>query len=274
MQQDKNIFIYYDDLLKMKRPSNLELNIIINLTNYKNIFIIKKKLEEIKNKITNKQINIKSLFIISYYFKELLPILDNEDIFTYISFADEENFRVEISQLSDEYKKHIVGATAVNSGVGIVFYKMIGIKNLIIETPLLNDEENLKLLQELEYNNLFVIPNRIEYQDTIDPNWIRPEAVSLYKKYIKNYILAFDDRVNVDTVVRAYISEKWIGKIRSIVTNIDIESELANVDNILSYTFDKRRMNCHGDCHRCIKCSRDINYINRIKNLLINKEDE
>ena len=51
---DKNLFIYYDDLIKAKRISNVELSIIINLTNYKNLFTIKKKLEEIKNNLINK----------------------------------------------------------------------------------------------------------------------------------------------------------------------------------------------------------------------------
>ena len=266
---DKNLFIYYDDLIKAKRISNVELSVIINLTNYKNLFTIKKKLEEIKNNLINKNIKLKNLFIISYYYKELLEYVEDLELYTYITFADEENYRVEISNLTDSQKEHIVGASPVSSGVGIVFYKTIGIKNLIIESPLLNDEQNLALLKDLGYNNLFAIPNKIEYYNTIDSNWIRPEAISIYKKSIPNYILVFDEFVNIDTVIAAYASEQWIGNIGDIVTNIDKESEFAKTTNLLSYAFDKRRMNCRANCHSCINCKRDLDYINRIKNLLI-----
>lgn len=269
---DKNLFICYNDLIKAKRVSNTELSVIINLTSYKNLFTIKKKLEEIKNNLINKNIKIKKLFIISYYYKELIEYIENLELYTYITFADEEDYRVEISNLTDTQKEHIVGATPVNSGVGIVFYKTIGIKNLIIETPLLNDEQNLVMLKELGYNNLFTIPNKIEYYNTIDSNWIRPEAISLYKKLIPNYILVFDNDVNIDTVIAAYASEQWIGNIGDIVTNINKESEFAKTNNLLSYSFDKRRMSCRANCHACINCKRDLDYINRIKNLLI-KED-
>lgn len=270
---EKNLFINYNDLMKTKRTSNLELSVIIDLTNYKNIFIIKEKLEEIKINLINKGIQIKNLLIITNYYKELLDIVENSEIYVFITFADEEEHRTEISQLSDSQKQHIIGATPVNSGVGIVFYKIIGIKNLIIESPLLNNENNLKLLQTLGYNNLFTIPNRLTYDNIIDANWIRPEAVSLYKNLIPNYILSFDENVNIDTVIMAYSREEWIGKIGDIVTNIDTEGTLAQTQNVLSYTFDKRRMSCNADCHSCIHCERDIDYINRIHKILKKEND-
>ena len=58
-----------------------------------------------------------------------LEYIEDLELYTYITFADEENYRVEISNLTDSQKEHIVGASPVSSGVGIVFYKTIGIKN-------------------------------------------------------------------------------------------------------------------------------------------------
>lgn len=270
---DKNLFIHYDDLLKAKKINNIKLSVIFDLTSYKNIDIIKEKLIELKKTLINKNINVQKLFIISYYYKELIDYIEDIDLFTYVTFADEENFRVEISNLTDEQKKHIVGASPVSSGVGIVFYKVIGIKNLIVESPLLNDEQNLELLNELEYNDLFVVPNRLEYTNTIDPNWIRPEAVTLYKKLIPNYILSFDETTNVDTVIRAYTTEKWIGNIGDIVSNIDKEHYIAKTPNSLPYSFDKGRMSCGANCHSCIRCERGFDYINRMKDILTYEED-
>lgn len=270
---EKNIFIYYNDLIKAKRLSNIKLSVIIDLTSYKNIYIINNKLSEIKNNLINKNINIDKIFIISYYYKELIEYIEGSDIYTFITFVDEQEHRLEISNLTNEQKEHLVGATSVNSGVQIVFYKVIGIKNLIIESPLLNDENNLQMLNNLGYNNLFAIPNKFEFDGIIDSNWIRPEGISLYKKFIPNYILSFDKNTNIDTVINAYASEKWIGNIGDIVTNISKNSKIAKTSNILSYAFDKRRMNCGAECHRCIHCERDIDYINRIKDNLL-KEDK
>lgn len=268
---DKNIFVHYDDLIKAKRLGDKKISVIIDLTNYKNIFIIKEELDKIKEKLINKSINIDKIFITSFYYKELLEFIINNKIFTFVSFLDEDNFRVEISQLDDSYKEHIVGLHPVNSGVGVVLYKVIGIKNIILESPILNNEINIKMLNELGYNNLFAFPNVVKYKGDIDSNWIRPEAITLYKKLIPNYVLFFDEDSNVDAIINAYYNEQWLGKLGDIIINSK-DTTIENVNNILPYSFDKRRMSCEANCHSCIKCNRDLDYVNRMKNLLI-KED-
>lgn len=271
--EDKNIFILYEDLMKTKRLSNTELCVILDLTQYEDIDSVKKFLKKASKKIISKGVIIKKFLFISYYYKEIFDFLSDMKIYSFVSFVDEEEHREEISDLKDEDKEHIVGINSVNSGVGIVFYKVIGIKNIIIESPLLNDEQNLKMLKELGYNNLFTIPNIKLYSDIIDSNWIRPEGITLYKNVIPNYILYFSEKNNIDTVITAYLREKWLGKVGDMLITIKDDDILNNTTNILPYTFDIRRMNCRAECHNCIKCERDIDYINRITRKS-KKEDE
>lgn len=262
---DKDLFIYYEDIDKVNSIKDIEINLIMNLGNYSNLFTMKNKLEEAKNKIINKNLNVKNFFIVSYFYEEIIEYIVNMPNFAFVSFIDEEDYRVEISEFTDEEKSHIVGYKSVNSGVGIIFYKMIGIKNLIIDAPLLNDEQNLRMLRGLGYNNLFATPNVMLYGGNQDPTWIRPEGVSLYKKYITNFILNCNNKVNIDTVIRAYTQEEWIGKISDIIVGAEENKYIVNTHNLFSYEFDHKRMNCRANCHTCPSCDRAVDYINRLK---------
>lgn len=209
--------------------------------------------------------NVKKIILKTEYNKELFNnIVSLDNIYFIFNNEEEIENRLSIMQLSDEIKSHIIGKRICTTGVDILLYRAIGIKNIFIGSPLINDADELKMLEKIGYT-LYAIPNIINPLIGFnDPNWIRPEGIKLYPN-IHNWILYSNEEKNIKIILESYYKGGYIGKIKNFLINFDTSyNSYLNIENFLNPTFDIKRTICKGKCQFCDSCNRELKINNQI----------
>lgn len=189
--------------------------------------------------------------------------IDDRDIL-YYSFNNEEEIRQYIETMPEDVKKRVIGKKICKSGVDILSYRAIGISNIFISSPIINDSSQLEMLKKIGYT-LFCVPNyNRNFGSEIDPSWIRPEAVSLYDN-INDWILECCQSMNINTIYNAYSKGAWLGSIKDFLVGFNESYNIyRNTRNMLIPTFDFKRVHCRADCLNCNKCIREFNLTKNI----------
>lgn len=259
----KTLYIYQGELEKVK--GTYPLGVIIDATK------ADANLQEAQSLLSSEKYHIKSVVITTVFQPNKTKIYTVDNL--YYRFVNEEEVREEIYNLTDEEKAHIIGNKLCHTGVDILMYGAIGIKNVIIRSPFINDKDNLKDLHDNCNWKFWAIPNYDEgyYGGFIDPNILRPEATSIYKDIIDNYVLLTSPRVTVNSVLAAYSREEAIGNLSDYIVNFNrIDNPYRDTPNLLTIAFDEKRAHCRAECTHCNNCNRYLESIN----ILINKKKQ
>ena len=264
MSNEKIFYIKYDEINNiesMKKPIGVIIDIDVDdLDNLKKIY---------SNIINEHKIIIQKVIFKMDINEELSKhLFINDNVYFYIK--NEEENRDLIDKMDAQLKKQIIGKKVCTCGIDILLYRSIGIHNIIVSSPLINDKKELEMLEKIGYN-LFVIPNYSNaiLKEVLDPSWIRPEGIRYYPN-IKNWVIVSNKLVNINTALRSYIREQWIGPLASIIVNFDNPFNVfRDSENLLAGTFDIRRSMCEGNCLNCNKCNKEFMVIKK----LIEKEE-
>lgn len=249
--------VFYIDIKHLdKITTNAPIGVIMEA-------IDRVSLTEIQKILKSDKHNVKSVIIYTYYTENTI-FYDIDNV--YYAFYNEAEARETLHNLSDKDKKHILGAKPCTSGVEILMYKVIGITNIIISSPLINSIETLKELTHTGYK-FFTIANLNKTKDGVmDPSWIRPEGIFIYDDCICNYFLTGQSNT-IDTIVNGYLRENGVGFLDNYIKNLkEMGHDFEQVPNMLPITFDEMRANCGADCIHCRGCKRFIDFGNNFKN--------
>lgn len=188
----------------------------------------------------------------------------HKDIF--YMFYNEDDYYEEISNLDNDMKKQIIGAQVCSYGVQILKYRALGISNVFVASPFINDDTELNMLKSIGYN-LYAVPNmNNSFGEVIDSNWIRPEGIKYYPS-INNWILATSENSNINTIFSAYLEETWIGNIGDYLVNFNNSlNKYNNYPNILLPSFDMKRAYCKAECLSCNSCAKEFALNHKITN--------
>lgn len=211
--------------------------------------------------------NVKKIILKMDYQENLFKNIDITDNIYFI-FNNEESLdiRMSIMELSDTIKKHIIGKKICTTGVDILLYRVIGIKNIFVGSPLINDADELKMLQKIGYT-LYAIPNIINSLIGFrDPNWIRPEGIKLYPN-INNWVLYSSDNKNIKTILNAYYKGGYVGPVKNYLINFDNSyNKDINIINFFNPTFDIKKTICKANCQYCDSCNRELQINHQMTN--------
>ena len=254
--------IFYVDYKELNsiQSTKAPIGVIINMKEFGT-----KELDDLIKKIhSDKEKHLINKIIIRLDGNEetLNTLKANEDI--YYQFTNEGDIRELIYNLQDnELKDQILGNNLCKTGIDILKYRVIGISNIIVTSPIINSRNQLEMLEKIGYT-LFVIPNHMEdfLRAPDDSSWIRPEGIKFYPN-INNWILDTYN-LNSNMVFNAYTNGIWLGKLSNIIINFNnINNEYADIKNLLIPTFDIKRTTCKGDCLSCQKCEKEFT-VNKI----------
>lgn len=246
-------YIDYSELKNLKNTAT-PIGVIIRMDEIKldefNTFMMK-----IVNDTEGHSIE-KVIIDLEFNFEVVNNLQISENI--YYRFYNEDQKRAAISTLKEELRERIIGIHTCSTGVEILRYRAIGISNIVLASPFINDDVELQMLEKIGYT-IFAVPNyNNNFGSQIDSNWIRPESIELYN-CINNWILVSDKTKNIDTIISAYTQKQWIGKISDFLVNFDKSfNTYRNLNNLLSPTFDVRRTVCRGECLNCNKCEKEF----------------
>lgn len=245
---DKTLYIKEEALTKTN--TNIPLGVILNVKSDSNY------LEKVVSLVETDKHIIKSLIIDTEYV-EGMHFIEKDNVF--YRFTNEEDVRDSIWSLPDEKKARIIGARLCSSGVHILSYKIIGITNIQITTPLINNVEFLRNLKSGNYR-LFCTANvNSTVKGVIDPSWIRPEGLYQFDGIMEDFILETSDKTNVDFILSSYSKGESIGLIRDFIVGFEnYDKRYINCPNLLNMTFDVSRLNCGADCLFCRQCERSV----------------
>lgn len=190
----------------------------------------------------------------------------------YYQFTNEdEHTREIIYRMEDEkLRSRFIGNNICKTGIDILSYRIIGISNIMIGSPIINSRSQLEMLEKIGYT-LFAIPNHLDNLTNAvsNPNWIRPEAIKFYPN-INNWILSTDS-IKPATAFRAYNSGIWLGKLSDVIDGFDNEANPhKDMKNFLIPTFDIKRTTCRGECLSCQKCQKEF----VVNNLFTEKKEK
>lgn len=117
----------------------------------------------------------------------------------------------------------------------------------------LADKMNIKLRM---YTNLAIVSDLNLLSDNVCGNWIRPEDISIYKKYIDIFEFEECDSAKEETLYSIYaIKQAWPGDLEMLITGLNHPGVNRMVDPALS----RRRIDCgqrcqqDGNCNLCYK---------------------
>ena len=232
---DKLFYIKYNRLEEI-RDTQTPIGVVIDTREFGS-----EEFDRFVNSLEEDSHNIQSTIIKTEFNPEIAESMStNEDV--YYVFSNELEMRKEIQSLPRALQKRIIGNKICRTGVDIILYRMSGITNVQVASPLINSKVDLEMLKALGWT-LFTTPNLNDsWGDMVDPNWIRPEGIHLYDDLISGYLLASDGGSNVNVILRAYLSETWLGDLRDFLVNFDNDiNPYRNQRNLLMPTFDVMR---------------------------------
>lgn len=101
----------------------------------------------------------------------------------------------------------------------------------------------------------------IPRENGICGQWIRPEDVSIYEKYIDTFEFRFEHLSQERALYRIYAEQhRWPGEMKELITNFDVDDCL----NRLVYDdIGKIRQNCKQKCqfgYPCTLCERSVKF--------------
>ena len=147
------------------------------------------------------------------------------------------------------------------------FYELEGLKELGVSYALIGIPLIFNLDKVSEYNiPLRVVPNiayepYIPHKDGVCGQWIRPEDLEKYGKYIDAVEFYHKDLRQETALYHIYAENKsWPGDLKLLIENLNF-----SCDNILIYdadNFAERRMNCKQKCLEGRFCTYCYNQLN------------